>query len=80
MPRFYLDQVHQGECIRDAEGAEFTDLHALRMEAIAAAREIMAGRLIRGDALNNSHFEIRNDLGHIVMVMPFKDALPNDGE
>ncbi len=71
MPRFFLDQVHQGDCIRGAEGAEFADLDALKEEAVAAAREIMAERLIRGDALNHSQCEIRNAEGR-------KDALPDN--
>jgi hypothetical protein len=77
VPKFFLDQVHKGECIPDAEGAEFPDLQALKDEAVVAAREIMAERLVNGDALDHSRFVVKDDKGQIVLVMPFKDALPD---
>lgn len=78
--RYYLNQVHRGECILDEEGECFPDLEALKSEVIVAAREIMAERLLTGEDLNHSRFEVKNESGEVVLVLPFSDAIPaSDG-
>jgi hypothetical protein len=78
MPRYFLNQVHKGELIPDVEGAEFADLEAVRKEAVLAAREIMADRLIKGEEVNHSKFEVLSETGTVVLTLPFSEALPKD--
>jgi hypothetical protein len=77
VPKYFLDQIHKGDRIPDPEGEEFRDIQALKAKAIIAAREIMAERLLQGDELDHSRFEVKNQKGKIVLIMPFKDALPD---
>lgn len=76
MPRYFIHQIHRGDRITDEEGDDFADLDALRGEMTLAAREIMAGRLLRGEELDQSRFEVRDESGDLVLVFPFKDAIP----
>jgi hypothetical protein len=79
MSRFYLHQFHDGECIPDFEGEEFASIEAVRAEAVLAAREIMADRMIKGEEPDHSRFEVKDDEGRIVLVFPFLEALSNHG-
>lgn len=77
MPRYHLNQIYKAKYIVDEEGADFIDLAAVRHELTLAARQIMADRLIKGEELNNSRFEVLDDNGQLVMTMPFSDAIPS---
>lgn len=77
LPRFFLHQRHGGDLIEDIEGAEFADLDALRREAVLSAREIMSERLLKGEDMNNSAFEIVDEGGNVVLCVSFKEALPH---
>jgi hypothetical protein len=76
MPQFYLN-VRKGDAlIEDAEGAEFVSVKAARDEAIAAAREIMSEQIGRGEFPEpNSCIEITDHGGHLVLTVPFDEAL-----
>ena len=52
---------------------------AVKAEAILAAREIMADRMIKGDEPDHSRFEVKDDKGRTVLVFPFSEALPKTG-
>jgi hypothetical protein len=80
MTRYYIHQFHDGEWIRDDEGDEFLSLEKLKLELTAAAREIMADRLIKGEAPDHSRFEVVDEEGRTILVFPFKDAIPGNGE
>jgi hypothetical protein len=79
LPRFYLHQVHNGECIPEIEGEDFANIEAVRAEAILAAREIMADRMMKGDEPDHSRFEVKDEDGRIVLVFPFAEAIPSNG-
>jgi hypothetical protein len=76
MPQFYLN-VRKGDALlEDPEGVEFVSLEAARDEAIAAAREIMSEQISRGELPErNSGFEIMDHDGHLVLTVPFDEAL-----
>lgn len=80
MPQFHLNQTYKGKYIIDDERAEFIDLAAVRHELILAAREIIADRLMKGEELNDSRFEVFNEDGEFVMTMPFSEAIPRIGK
>jgi hypothetical protein len=80
MPKYYVHQIHKGECIPDLEGADFPDVAALREEVIIAARQIMANRLMKGEVLDHSRFEVSDEMGKLVLTLPFGDAIPKSKE
>lgn len=80
LPRYFLNQIHRGEWIPDPEGGDFPDMDAMKEELLISAREIMAERLLAGHELNHSRFEVKDEGGSIIYVMPFADALPRERE
>ncbi len=75
MARYYLHIRESGTLIEDFDGIDLPDLAAARAEALAAAREILAERLLGGDVLNGQTFEIMDDRGTLLASVPFKEAL-----
>lgn len=75
MPKFFLHQVFPGQRIPDPDGAEFHSLESARIEAVAAAQEIAADALRAGKGLVAIAFEITDDAGSIVAVIPFNDVI-----
>ena len=75
MSHLYFHIREDGELIEDWEGAEYSSLAYARVDAVKAAREIMAARVAAGKLPNHSTFEISDVSGKVVLVMPFLDAL-----
>ena len=75
MARFFLNVREGGELIYDTEGGEYPSVAEATAEAILSAREIMANNIRTGRKPSDSRFEIGNDLGQIVLVMPFEEAI-----
>lgn len=75
MSRYYF-HVRDGDKLRtDPEGADFRSLDAARDEAIHAAREIMAEKVLKGEVISNECFEVTNGSGTIVLQIPFNSVL-----
>ncbi|MDB5522352.1 MAG: hypothetical protein JWM58_115 [Rhizobium sp.] len=75
MPRYYFN-VRDGETIsEDVDGIELQDLEAARREAIVAARDIMIDQLRGGEQVDGQIFEIENEDGEVLLVIPVRDAL-----
>ena len=75
MQRYYFHVRHDETLVRDLEGAEFETLELAREEAVQAAREILAERLIKGDVIDGEIFEITLENGEIVAAIPFRDTV-----
>lgn len=75
MPRYYFHVRHDGGVEEDLEGAEFPTLEAAHVEAILAAREIIAEKVLAGDVIDGHKFEITTDNGDVVLEVPFKSVL-----
>jgi hypothetical protein len=73
--RFFFHQVHPDCRIEDYEGAAFEDLSSVRDEAIGAARELMSGAILQGKELKSSKFEIADQHGRTVLILPFVEAI-----
>lgn len=75
MPLFFLN-VRDGDFLmKDPEGTVFTDLNAARIEASAAARDIL-GDAIKNDQVQDSRqYEITDEAGQVVATIPLMDAL-----
>lgn len=82
MPR-YLFNVNDGETFKkDDEGVELPDLDAVREEAVAAVKDITAGKLKQGAAVgvvSERSFDVTDESGRTVLNMPFKVALQTEG-
>ena len=77
MPRFHMHIRHADELLADWEGEEFPSLAEARTEAVMAARELMAAQVASGKKPmpKRSSFEIADESGRIVLVMPFEEAI-----
>lgn len=75
MPRFFFHIRHADDLIRDLEGTTLTDIDAAYEEAITSARQILSDKLRAGEVLDGQRFEITDESGRIVGVVPFKSAV-----
>jgi hypothetical protein len=75
MPRFYMNIRHGEELVQDREGEEFSTLDKARSEAVLCARELTAERVPSGKKPRESRFEIVDDSGHTVLIVPFGEAV-----
>jgi hypothetical protein len=74
MPRFFLNIREGNERIADVDGADYLSI----AEAVLSARELMANSILAGRNPGGSRFEIGDDSGHIVLIMPFEEAIGSD--
>jgi hypothetical protein len=75
MPRFFFHIIDGDRIIEDPEGTELEDLDAARVEALHSARQLLAERLKAGDLVDGQVFEIRNEHGQLLAIVPFRDAV-----
>ena len=76
MSRFYLHQQIGTGIIEDPDGTELADLAAARCEAILAARQLLASAILAGVAPLGMAFRISDDIGNVLLTVPFADAVP----
>ena len=78
MSRYYFNIIAPDcKVLRDPEGQEFRNLAAVREEAIASAREIMAELMLLGQAPDGHTFEITDENDKVLLVVPFRSAIMN---
>ena len=76
MPRFHMNIRKGDELLEDWEGQVFPSLSEARTEAVRSARELMAARMAAGKMPDgHTKFEIVDESGKIVLVMPFEEAI-----
>ena len=76
MPRFHMNIRQGDELLEDWEGQEFPSLSEARTEAVLSARELMAARIAAGKMPDgHTRFEIADESGKTVLVMPFGVAI-----
>lgn len=75
MPRFFLHIRDGDSLIEDPDGSVFPDIEAARAEALASARDILAGHLKAGRILNGQCIEIVDELGILHDTVQMKDAI-----
>jgi hypothetical protein len=69
--------MEQGdELLEDWEGEEFPSLSEAGAEAVRSARELMAASMAAGKMPDgHTRFEIADESGKTVLVMPFEEAI-----
>lgn len=75
MSKFFLHQVFASHRIPDPDGCDFKDLQEARVEALAAAQELTCNALRAGRGLVAVDFEIADEAGTIISVLPFQKVL-----
>lgn len=74
MARFYLDLNECGLVTSDEEGIDLSDIAAVRIRAVKAARDIMCAEIAEGRLCLECRVEVRDALG-LVMTVWFRDAV-----
>ena len=75
MPKFYFHIRHGDVVKQDPEGSELASIEEARQEAVLAARELLAERLLRGQPVNDDVFEIADEGGIVVDTVAFRSVL-----
>jgi hypothetical protein len=75
MSKFFLHQVFASHRVPDPDGYQFENLNEARIEALAAAQEITSNSLRSGKGLVAIDFEIADEAGNILAVIPFQRVL-----
>lgn len=71
MPSYFFHIHDSDEIILDEEGSVLPDVEAARAEAIQSARDILAEHVRLGDLIDGRRFEVADESGKVLFVMPF---------
>jgi hypothetical protein len=77
VPRFFLHQRRDSTFVEDPDGSCLPSLEAARQEALAAARDLWADAIHKGEDLTDYQFVITDERGTHVLFVSFIDALPD---
>lgn len=75
MPRYYFHIREGGVLVEDQEGAEFPTLDEAYDEAIQAAREMIAEKVLADEVLDGDLFEITAEDGTVLRTVPFRSVI-----
>jgi hypothetical protein len=75
MRRYFLHVRDRTSVIIDDQGMELPDLGAARQAALAAARQLMSQAVLKGEPLDGRVFEIADQHGTVLLLVPFSEAL-----
>ena len=76
MPLFFFDYRNGGgQLERDEDGIGFPSLEAAYQDALQAAKEMHADACCEGRNATVDCFEIRDESGRMLLVLPFSEAL-----
>lgn len=75
MPRFFFNIRNGDDYIADPDGTELADLDAAVEEALTGARELLSEIVRLGKLVDGQSFEITDETGAVVWIVPFKDAV-----
>lgn len=75
MKRFFFHIRDGATLIEDPEGSVLPNIEAAREEAMQAARQILASKILAGEVVDGQTFEIIDETGAMCATLPFKDAM-----
>jgi hypothetical protein len=78
MPRFYFHVRNHDGVEEDFEGGVFQDAAAAEHEAVLAAREMMAQKILSGETIDGDRFEVTTEEGQVVAIVPFRSVVKLD--
>ncbi len=73
--RFYLHVRSERGYDNDKEGIELASLETAKREAEASAREMVAELVKQQERIDGTRFEIADERGRILAVLPFLDVI-----
>jgi len=74
MPKFHLNIRDGTRLIEDDEGTEFPSIEEAQAVAVKSAKEMWSDFLLAGRDPNSYAFEITDDVGRLIVVVPFAAA------
>jgi hypothetical protein len=75
MPAYYFHIRDNGTLIRDPDGLELPDLDAARVECKKLILSVLREELIDEQLSANRLFQVEDEIGRTVLVVPFRMAL-----
>ena len=75
MTKYFFHVRTDTEFYEDPEGSEFDNLDAARAAALVSAKELFGEKLRAGEVPDESQFEICDEAGYMLDVVPFKNAV-----
>jgi hypothetical protein len=78
MTRYYFHVRGPEGFVKDPEGAEFASDDVAVEEARAAARELMAAKVAKGEIVDGGQFEITTEDGDVINTVIFKSVVKID--
>lgn len=75
MPRYYFHYRIGGVLEEDPEGSELPDENSAMEEARAAARELLARKVLADEVVDGDVFEITTSEGKVVRILPLRSVL-----
>jgi hypothetical protein len=73
MPSYYFHIRDHGELVLDPDGLELPDIASARDECRKIVRAVLDEEKWPGEVETDRQFEIVDELGHAVLVVPFKE-------
>jgi hypothetical protein len=75
MPTYYFHLRVGDRLDRDPEGTELASVDLAVEEVQQAAREMLAGKLIRNEIIDEQIFEIADDAGQVLRTVPLRSVI-----
>jgi hypothetical protein len=75
MTRYFFNIRLADGVLKDTEGQELRSLEEARAEAIETAKELMAESILLGEKIDHRAFEISDESGETLDVIPFSVAV-----
>ena len=75
MPRYYFNYRIGGLLEKNYDGSELPDEQSAVNEAEAAARELLATKVLKGELVDGDEFEITTSEGKVVRTFPLRSVL-----
>lgn len=79
MPAYYFHVRDNGILIRDPDGLDLPDFDAVRAECKRLILSVLREEQISEEFSANREFEVVDDTGRIVLLVPFQLALSPSG-
>lgn len=73
--RYYFHVRDGDRLLEDPDGSDLPNLDAAREEALAGARHLLSEKLQRGEVIDGQRFEITDESGEVLEIVPFKAVL-----
>jgi hypothetical protein len=78
MPKYVFHIREDGVLDRDEDGIDLPNADVAYKEAINAAREMLAEKVLKGDVIDGQRFELTTEDGILLCEVPFRALLRLD--